>query len=160
MIYNVSFSYATTARGEKMLRDNLTAEEWMDLYLEKEVTVIRNLNAAKRDFTVFKWSVAFCNGNSRGKTIANVDTLNLRNIRVGFSAYKYRTTQEGTNPKRAVYIWLIGEIVNEPIKGTLQRFSCNPKRGESDFRFGDGSLVDFTKVKGVRLNSSGAYAIN
>tara|TARA_R100001594_G_scaffold126031_1_gene163144 strand:+ start:479 stop:916 length:438 start_codon:yes stop_codon:yes gene_type:complete len=143
MIYNVSFSYATTARGEKM----------------SEVTVIRDLNAAKRDMTVFVWSIAECKGNSRGKTLERVKELNLTRVRVGFSEYKYRTTQEGTNPKRAVYIWLIGEIVEEPIKGTLQRFSCNPKRGESAFRFGDGSLVDFNKVKGVRLTTTGAYAI-
>jgi len=126
----------------------------------KEVTVIRNLNEARRDITVFKWSIAECNGNSRGKTIANVDTLTLINPRVGFSEYKYRTTQEGTQ-KRAVYIWLIGEIDNEPINGTLQRFSCNPKRSESAFRFcNSGELVDFNKVRAVRLNSTGAYAIN
>ena len=125
-----------------------------------EVTVIRDLNAAKRDMAVYIWSIAECNGNSRGKTIDRVDELTLKNVRVGFSEYKFKTTQEGTQ-KRAVYIWLIGEIDNEPINGTLTRFSCNPKRAERSFRFcNSGELVDFNKVRAVRLNSTGAYAIN
>lgn len=132
----------------------------------QEVTVIRNLNEARRDMTIFKWSIAECNGNSRGKTIANVDELTLTNVRVGFSQYKFNSTQSGSQ-KRAVYIWLIGEIVEDStywdeaiFDNGLARFSCNPKRGEKSFTFcQSGELVDFNKVRAVRLNSTGAYAI-
>ena len=123
-------------------------------------TVYRNLNQAKRDLSVYVWSVALVKGSaSRGKVQGHEwGTLTMANPAPYISlATLARIRAKHT---REVGFWFYGDVVaNGSIRGMKQRITMDPYKYDEWHYSKDLSLVNFRDVIGIEFTPTGAYAI-
>ena len=128
--------------------------------MTERIAVYRNLNAAKRDWSRFVWSVADVSGTvGRGKLRGHVDAIVLTDVAANCQQGGLRAIRDGGY--RSVSAWLIGREIAEAPTGERRAFTINPKRGELAYVWSDDrdTLVDFATVKAVHLTPNGAFAI-
>ena len=119
----------------------------------------RNLNEARRDWSVFIYSYGDVKGNvGRGKVAGYSDDIVMLDVDANCQQAGLRAILTGP---RQVSAWLLGTPTDDrpAPDATLRKFSINPKLGELEFRWSDTREPVKFPLPAVHLTRSGCYAI-
>ena len=126
--------------------------------------IYRNLTEARRDLSVYVWSIVNLNGREKRTTLDRQASdgghergvMYAANITPVCNASKL--AQIRRQARRTVAAYLVGDIV-EHVDGHERRITLNPFTDDA-FKFSDtGEIVDFSKLRGVKFTPSGALAL-
>ena len=119
----------------------------------------RNLNEAKRDWSIWWYTVGKVKGNvGRGLVDGHTQNITIENVTANCQQAALKAIYDGGY--RSVSAWLIGyEVENAGDAEGGRRFSINPKLGDTCFKWSDTGEDVIFPLDRVDMRPDGTYSI-